>query len=231
MDHVLNNPVYYALLSRDAHLGFSAGEVYYFNEEVSPFAGFDKKYSKGFKDLYHALPADRKILYATPQHLDEPPGWQILVAVEGIQFVYTKGPSSIQPAQPIVPLQQQHVEEMVELATLTKPGPFSKRTIEFGHYYGIFDHDRLVAMAGQRLHVEDYTEISAVCTHPDYLGRGYAAALIQQQLDLIYSQGQHPFLHVRADNERAIALYHRLGFEISRQMNFYFMQKRGAMSM
>jgi predicted GNAT family acetyltransferase len=176
--------------------------------------------------LHQLLPEGRKILYATTQLITEPCGWELVVGVKGLQFIYNKGPVDITSNLNLVPLQKEHVEEMVQLAALTKPGPFDLRTIEFGHYHGIFENGHLVAMTGQRLHVEEYTEISAVCTHPDYLGRGYAAALIQQQLNLIHRQGGHPFLHVRADNARAIALYHRLGFEISRPMNFYFMKKR-----
>lgn len=81
-------------------------------------------------------------------------------------------------------------------------------------------------MTGQRLHVDDYTEISAVCTHPDFLGKGYAAALMRHQMKIILSQNKIPFLHVRADNSRAIALYVRLGFKENRGMNFYFMKRR-----
>ena len=80
-------------------------------------------------------------------------------------------------------------------------------------------------MTGQRLHVQNCTEISAVCTHPDYAGKGYAYTLLQHQLQLILQQDQRPFLHVREDNQRAIALYQRLGFTISRSMNFYFMKR------
>ena len=226
MEHHLINPVYNALLSGDVHLGFGTGVVRCFHEEVSPFVGFPEDYEQGFDDLYHLLPPERKILYATPQLITEPKGWQIVVQVKGLQFTYTKGPVETKSTLTLVPLHKEHVEEMMQLAALTKPGPFGARTIEFGHYHGIFENGHLVAMAGQRLHVQEYTEISAVCTHPDYLGRGFAAALTQHQLNFIYSQGQLPFLHVRADNDRAIALYERLGFEVSRQMNFYFMKRR-----
>jgi predicted GNAT family acetyltransferase len=81
-------------------------------------------------------------------------------------------------------------------------------------------------MTGQRLHVSNYTEVSAVCTHPAYLGKGFAAVLIQHQLNLICKSGQHPFLHVRDDNKRAIALYERLGFIQNGTMNFYFLKRK-----
>ena len=226
MEDLLHNPVYNALLSGDARLSLGTGNVKYFDEEVSPFAGFRHGYNKGFDDLYHQLPAGRRILYATPELIEEPPGWQVVADIKGLQFVFTGSPSTYDHSKIPVPLTTEHIEEMVQLAKLTKPGPFGLRTIEFGHYHGFFDNGQLVAMTGQRLHVGNHTEVSAVCTHPDHLGKGYAAALITHQLDIIASQGQKAFLHVRADNERAIALYERLGFKISRPMNFYFMKRR-----
>lgn len=171
------------------------------------------------------LPTGRKILYASPQLIEEPAGWKLLAAVKGLQFVFQTVPSD-KPAILPVPLNSQHVAEMVELASLTKPGPFASRTIEFGHYYGIIKSNKLVAMTGQRLHPSNYAEISAVCTHPDHLGKGFAAALLLHQLNLICNAGQVPFLHVREDNERAIALYERLGFTLRGPMNFYFLQRR-----
>jgi ribosomal protein S18 acetylase RimI-like enzyme len=226
VEDVLYNPVYNALSSGDAHLGFAKGEVRWFDEQVSPFAGFPGAYHNGFDELYHVLPPGRKILYAIPEEIKEPVGWQFMAAIKGLQFNYTGGTVVAEQPLKLTPLKQENVEEMIGLATLTKPGPFNVRTIEFGHYFGIFDNNRLVAMTGQRLHAANYTEISAVCTHPDHLGKGYAAALMKHQLNLILSHGQIPFLHVRADNNRAIALYERLGFNVNRSMNFYFMKKQ-----
>ena len=81
-------------------------------------------------------------------------------------------------------------------------------------------------MTGQRLHVYHFTEISAVCTHPDYLGKGYASALLDHQVDLILNQEQTPFLHVKADNNRAIFLYERIGFTVNGPMNFYYLRRK-----
>jgi ribosomal protein S18 acetylase RimI-like enzyme len=226
VDQLLNNPVYHALLSGDAHLGSGTSAVKYFDEQVSPFAGFPEDHDKGFDELYNMVPADRRILYATRKQIKEPAGWQLKHEIKGLQFVFTGQPIATDYSLKLVPLETKHVEEMMALAKLTKPGPFDKRTIDFGHYYGIFDNDKLVAMTGQRLHVYNYTEVSAVCTHPDCLGKGFAAVLIQHQLNLICKSGQHPFLHVRGNNERAIALYERLGFIQNGPMNFYFLKRK-----
>jgi GNAT superfamily N-acetyltransferase len=222
----LNNPVYHALLSGDQHLSLGTEKVKFFDSEVSPFAGFDTTYAAGFDDLYNLLPVGRNILYATPHFISEPAGWQLRHEVEGLQFVFDEEHHTNTGSIDLVPLQKEHVEEMTQLAALTKPGPFGLRTIEFGHYYGIFEEGRLAAMTGQRLHVHQFTEISAVCTHPDHLGKGYAFALIQHQLSLILGKGQRPFLHVRKDNLRAIELYKRIGFKIQSPMNFYFLKRR-----
>lgn len=223
MEHLLNNPVYYALNNVDAHLGQSIGQVKYFDAAVSPFVGLPEDYQEGFYELHQRLPEGRKILYAIPNRIEEPKGWKVLNEIPGLQFVFTGKVQSVAAGLEPVALNKEYVTEMMQLTALTKPGPFNIRTIEFGHYYGIFENGQLAAMTGQRLHVEHYTEISAVCTHPGFLGKGFATMLLLHQLNLIISHGQVPFLHVREDNKRAIALYERLGFTVSRPMNFYFM--------
>jgi GNAT superfamily N-acetyltransferase len=226
MDDVLYNPVFNAMRSGDAHLCSGTDQVKYFDDAISPFVGFHEKYENGFSDLFDRLPAGRHILYATPATIDEPTGWKMIVAVNGFQFVHRRESKTEVPAITPVPLTVTHIDEMVQLANLTKPGPFDRRTIGFGHYHGIFENGQLVAMTGQRLHVHQYTEVSAVCTHPNHTGKGYAAALMLHQMELIKSQGKQAILHVRNDNTRAIALYERLGFDKNRVMNFYFMEKK-----
>ena len=226
MEDLLHNPVYNALLSGDRHLSFGNDQVKFFDEQVSPFAGFETGYTNGFTDLSDLLPSGRKILYATPSLLQQTIGWKMLHEIKGLQFVYAPSQETEKIFHDIIPLGQSHIDEMVQLAALTKPGPFGLKTIDFGYYFGIFEKENLAAMTGQRLHIQNFTEISAVCTHPDYTGKGYAYSLLLHQLQLIVQQGQQPFLHVREDNERAIALYQRLGFTISRSMNFYFMVKQ-----
>jgi predicted GNAT family acetyltransferase len=124
-----------------------------------------------------------------------------------------------------MPLSAQQVPAMLALTQLTNPGPFFNNTIAFGHYAGIFRDDELVAMAGQRLHAGPYAEISAVCTHPSYSGKGYASQLMLHQAHRIQAASGTPFLHVKLDNARAIRLYHTLGFVSRREVIMYTIQK------
>ena len=225
MNDFLQNPVYYALLSGDKHLSFGSDEVRYFEEQVSAFVGFDKNNVNGFEQLHELLSKGRRILFATTTAIVKPDRWQLQHEIKGVQFVYNRKIRVTENFNNIFPLEEKHIDQMLHLASVTKPGPFGRRTIDFGSYYGIFDGEKLVAMTGQRLHVQNYTEISAVCTLPGYTGKGYAYQLLLHQLQLILQQGQHPFLHVREDNHRAIELYKRIGFEVSGPMIFYFMKR------
>jgi predicted GNAT family acetyltransferase len=116
------------------------------------------------------------------------------------------------------PLGEADAAEMLELALLTRPGPFRKRTHTLGRFIGVRDRGRLIAMAGERLKMDGFVEISAVCTHPDYRGRGLGGALLQAVGDRILSEGDTPFLHTYAHNTGAIALYRKLGFEVRSEM-------------
>jgi predicted GNAT family acetyltransferase len=115
--------------------------------------------------------------------------------------------------------------EMVELAKLTKPGPFGIRTHELGTYLGIRYEGKLVAMAGERLKVPGHTEVSAVCTHQDHTGKGYAAVLMRKIMRGIAERREIPFLHVRRDNTRAVALYERLGFRTRCTLHYAVLRK------
>ncbi len=114
---------------------------------------------------------------------------------------------------------------MIELTAMTKPGPFSTRTHELGTYLGIRLENKLVAMSGERLKVPGLTEVSAVCTHPDHLGKGYARILMAEVMRRIRERGETPFLHSRQDNLRAVELYKRLGFRERKLGHFAVLRK------
>jgi predicted GNAT family acetyltransferase len=115
-----------------------------------------------------------------------------------------------------IPLHEADVPEMLELVRQTQPGPFLQRTIEMGDYIGIRREGRLVAMAGERLHFEGWTEISAVCTAPPYRGHGIASRLVGSLIAGIQHRSERAFLHVTTTNTNAIRLYEDLGFRIRR---------------
>jgi predicted GNAT family acetyltransferase len=111
------------------------------------------------------------------------------------------------------------------LAALTKPGPFAERTFELGEFYGVFEGDRLVAMAGERMQAGNLHEVSGICTQPDYQGRGLARRLTLLLVRRQLARGEIPFLHVASSNARARALYERLGFRLDREVPLRIIRK------
>ena len=225
MAHVLDNPVWHALISGNKDLAEGTGQVKYFAADVSPFVGFEAPAAQAFSLLHALIPAERVVGVVSPVALDIPPQWQVVRAMQVWQMVQERPAEGVLAVLPPTPLGPQHVPAMLALTTQTNPGPFFSNTIAFGHYQGIFEGEQLVAMAGQRMNPEPYAEISAVCTHPDYLGRGYAAQLIRHQIRRIIAESGIPFLHVKSDNTRAINLYKHLGFVPRKEMSFYIIRK------
>lgn len=225
MEHVLDNPAWNALISGNQPLSFGSQSVRYFDKEVSPFAAFKENTEDNFLLLHAILPHNGPVLFVTPIEIKIPPVWKVLRVISGFQMVYEELETLPETSMDLVNLSDEHIPPMVALIQLTHPGPFASRTIDFGHYKGIFEENKLVAMAGQRLHAFNYTEVSAVCTHPDYTGKGYARQLLLAQLRRMKAAATIPFLHVRDDNERAIKVYRDLGFYTRSNVYFYFMVK------
>jgi len=133
------------------------------------------------------------------------------------QFVYN-GREVAAAREEFVALTEADVPEMMALAKLTEPGPFASRTIALGDYLGIRRGGRLIAMAGERMKFPGFTEISAVCTHPEHRGRGLAEALVRVLMRNILARVEVPFLHIFSDNAAAGALYKKLGFTHRRSL-------------
>lgn len=226
MEEVLDNPVWNALISGNSHLGTGSDRVKFFDQPVSSFAGLIENSPDNLLELHEIYASDGPVILWSKEPLSIPKAWKMVDCIKGLQMVY--GQPTVLPYNNtnITALTEKDIPEMMALTKLTKPGPFGMRTIEFGNYEGIFENDRLVAMTGQRFHSFDHIEISAVCTHPDYLGRGYAKQLLLSRLKHILASSCRPYLHVREDNERAIHVYKALGFSVRIPVFFNVIKKQ-----
>jgi predicted GNAT family acetyltransferase len=142
-----------------------------------------------------------------------PPGAAIASAALCVQMTVTRLTPAPAPTFQIVDLGEAEAPQMLALATLTEPGPFFARTHRLGRFIGVKVDGRVVAMAGERMRPEGFTEASAVCTHPDFRGRGYAAGLLRRVVQRILDDGEAAYLHAYAHHAATIALYEGLGFK------------------
>jgi ribosomal protein S18 acetylase RimI-like enzyme len=219
----LDNPIWNALNTEHSTLALGDGRARRYPADIGPLSGLADQSDASYEALRELAGLDGMVgLFLTEPPVLRP-GWTLIRGGELDQMICMNPESlSTTPMPPNATsrlLTPADVPEMVALAELTEPGPFRNRTIELGVFYGIFDSARLVAMAGQRLHLPEFVEVSAVCTHPDARGRGYARALMAQVIQEMQQRGKTPILHTFADNQPAIRVYEGLGFTLRRTLH------------
>ena len=222
--HPLDQPIWSALTTSQRALAEGDGRVRRYPPLMTPFADMPELSDENFAALAALMsPQDIAVLF-TPDAVKPPAPFNVVLADTGEQMI---GNPIETPADgvDIVTLGAADVPEMIELTTLTKPGPFSTRTHELGTFLGIRADGRLVAMIGERMKPAQYTEMTAVCVHPSHRGRGYGQMLLSAISRRIVARGEIPFLHVFTSNESAIALYKRQGMEIRRRLHVTVLKK------
>ena len=214
----LDNPAYHALLGPHARLAQRRGNALRYPADVAPFVGLPAEPGPDDWAALATLTGRSGIAATAGVPADPPDVWRVLTIIDGVQLT---GDGVVGASDPeAITLDSADVPEMLDLVARTQPGPFLRRTIEFGGYLGIRRGGTLVAMAGERLRPPGWTEISAVCTDPEFRGLGLAARLTLAVTAAIRARGDAPFLHVMASNGTAIRLHESLGFQFRRGASF-----------
>ncbi|GAA2251273.1 hypothetical protein GCM10010145_18590 [Streptomyces ruber] len=216
--HVLDHPALTALTGPHARFAERHGRILRYPADVTPWVALPEEPDARDWAVLAALagPGGEVPLLGFDGRV--PDDWEVIWDAEGVQLVDDGVATAPDPEA--VRLGPADVPEILDLVALTRPGPFLPRTIELGTYLGIRRNGVLVAMAGERLHPPGWTEISAVCTHPDARGEGLAGRLVRAVAHGIRERGETPFLHAAAGNVNAVRLYESMGFALRRGTRF-----------
>jgi ribosomal protein S18 acetylase RimI-like enzyme len=213
----LDNPIWTALTTCHASMARTAGLARRYPNDVSPLAGLRDPGPAAFADLRTLVGPEEGVGLFTAEPLQVPGDWQVLRALAIEQMICNE--AARPGTAPLQTLGPTDVPEMLALAAATEPGPFLPETIRMGNYYGIRSSERrLIAMAGERLKLDAFTEISAVCTDAKFRGYGHARALVDYLVSHVFGEGKIPFLHVKSENGAKL-LYEKIGFRFRRTIH------------
>jgi len=214
-DH-LHNVFWSALTGPHAHWSAGTATARRYTRGFTPLLAFADMEQPAAQALLPFCEAGEQF-YCADWTGAAPAGWR--VDFDGT--MYRMAWDAELPAEPsgvvMQALRAEHADRALQLALLTRPGPFGPRTLEMGDYFGVFEGERLISMAGERAHAPGLREVSGVCTHPDFQGRGLARRLMEKLIHRQLLRGERPFLHVMTANAGAVGLYRRMGFAIYRE--------------
>ena len=213
MNHILDRPVWNALETRHAHLAAGGDLAKRYATGMVPFAAARDDSAESIAALSELAAPDEMLIFLQSDEILLPPGHVAEITAQGVQMIAERWFPTFTDER-VEPLGEADAAEMLALATLTKPGPFSLKSQNLGQFWGVRRDGRLVAMAGQRFRHPGISELSGVCTHPDARGEGLGRLLSLYVAGQICATGDQPYLHAYATNATAIALYESIGFRL-----------------
>jgi predicted GNAT family acetyltransferase len=218
MKHLLDRPVWSALGTRHASLAEGGSLAKRYPASIAPFAATENEGKESLQALAELASKGENLLLLMADPIVAPSGFVTVTTATAVQMIAGRRLDHVADER-VEQLSRKDAPEMLDLATLTKPGPFSLRALTLGDFWGIKINGRLVAMAGERMKQPGYTELSGVCTHPDFRGNGLGRLLSLYVADKIFARGDQPYLHAYATNKSAIALYESIGFRFRTTIN------------
>lgn len=222
-EHVLDNPIWESLVSQHRPLALRQGAVARYPADVAPFLGVTADCTDADAALATLVAPDETVLLLGPTP-SVPGGWRLEGPTLLAQMVCPAPQAALDDAQ-IIALSEAHRADVLALTALVYPHYFRPHTMDLGRYFGIYQDGRLAAMIGERMSMDDWVEISAVCIHPDFNGRGYARQLLVWLSNDNLERGRTPFLHVSQANHRAIRLYEQNGYRLRREIPFWSLRR------
>jgi GNAT superfamily N-acetyltransferase len=222
-DNRLDNPVWNSLSESHQNFAINYDNIKFYHPDYCPFGGFEKaKNISAHIDEYSTMCGNFFVVGEKPELSNQLTLKKELLC---LQMVCTDK-IDIEIEENILKLTGIHTDALYELITLVQPGYFKKKTPLLGDYFGIFKNNELIAVTGERMKMNDFVEVSAIVTHPEHTGKGYARQLIANTVNNIFNQNKVPYLHVAETNTGAIKLYEKLGFKTRRKMSFWNITKQ-----
>lgn len=217
-ENVLDNPVWFSLTETHHKHCIDYGNVKFYHSDYAPFGAFINN-----QDTTDAIEKHAKLIkdfFIVGNKPKMPAAFNPPIRYVGLQMMlYNKIDYPI--TEHIVELNETHYQDLLNLVKLAYPEYFKAKTNTLGRYFGIYKNEKLVAITGERMQTNHFTEISAVITHPDHVGNGYAKQLITHTSNKIFEQNKVPFLHVDVTNLGPINLYKKLEFVTRRKLEFW----------